>query len=118
MIWLTNTVRMITYSVIKDILDCRRGANRGVRAMQIRGGAALLSFRNSIDFILVAALAVTVFMLVRAQQSPNASGGALAAVGSPIGAVKQVEFKPPHEHWFPRASTHAGEVANVNHEGF
>ena len=79
----------------------------------------MLSFRNSIDFILVAALAVTVFMLVRAHQSPNASGvEALAAVESPVASVKSVEFKPPHEHWFPRASTYAAEVAHVNHEGF
>lgn len=78
----------------------------------------MLSFRNSIDFILVAALAVTVFMLVRAHQTPNASGSEALAAGSPIGAVKQVEFKPPHEHWFPRASTYAGELANANHEGF
>lgn len=79
----------------------------------------MTSFRNSMDLVLIAALAVAVFMLVRAHQTPNASGvEALAAVGSPISAVKQVEFKPPHEHWFPRASTYAGEVANVNHEGF
>jgi hypothetical protein len=79
----------------------------------------VLSFRNSIDFILVAALAVTVFMLVRAHQAPNASGvEALAAVGAPIADVKSVGFKPPHEHWFPRASTYAAEVVHVNHEGF
>jgi hypothetical protein len=75
----------------------------------------MMSFRNSMDFILVAALAVTIFMLVRAHQTPNASGvEALAAVGG----VKQVEFKPPHEHWFPRASTYAAELLHVNHEGF
>jgi hypothetical protein len=79
----------------------------------------MMSFRNSVDFILVAALAVTVFMLVRAHQTPNASGvEALAAVGSPIADVKSVGFKPPHEHWFPRASTYAAEVVHVNHEGF
>ena len=79
----------------------------------------MLSFRNSVDFILVAALAVTVFMLVRAHQTPNASSiEALAAVGSPIADVKSVGFKPPHEHWFPRASTYAAEVVHVNHEGF
>ena len=49
----------------------------------------MLSFRNSLDFVLVAALAVTIFMLVRAHQTPNASGvEALAAVGSPVGDVK------------------------------
>jgi hypothetical protein len=79
----------------------------------------MMSFRNSMDFILVAALAVTIFMLVRAHQTPNASGvEALAAAESPVGAVKQVEFKPPHEHWFPRASTYAAELLHVNHEGF
>jgi hypothetical protein len=79
----------------------------------------MMSFRNSVDFILVAALAVTVFMLVRAHQTQNASGvEALAAVGSPIADVKSVGFKPPHEHWFPRASTYAAEVVHVNHEGF
>jgi hypothetical protein len=79
----------------------------------------MMSIRNSIDFILVAALAVAVFMLVRAQQTPNASGvEALAAVGSPIADVKSVGFKPPHEHWFPRASTYAAELVHVNHEGF
>ncbi len=79
----------------------------------------MLSFRNSLDFVLVAALAVTIFMLMRAHQTPNASGvEALAAVGSPVGDVKQVGFKPPHEHWFPRASTYAAEVLHVNHEGF
>ena len=79
----------------------------------------MLSFRNSMDFVLIAALAVTVFMLVRAHQTPNASGvEALATVGSPIGDVKPVGFKPPHEHWFPRASTYAAEVLHVNHEGF
>jgi hypothetical protein len=79
----------------------------------------MMSFRNSVDFILVAALAVTIFMLARAQQTPNATGQvALAAVGSPIGDIKRAEFKQPHEHWFPRASTYAHEVAHVNHEGF
>jgi hypothetical protein len=79
----------------------------------------MLSFRNSVDFILIAALAVAIFMLVRAHQTPNASGvEALAAVGAPIADVKRVGFKPPHEHWFPRASTYAAEVAHVNHEGF
>jgi len=79
----------------------------------------MTSFRNSMDFVLIAALAVAVFMLVRAHQTPNASGvEALAAVGSPISAVKQVEFKPPHEHWFPRALTYPRGVPNGNHEGF
>ena len=79
----------------------------------------MLSFRNSMDFILVAALAVAVFLLVRAHQTSNATGEeAIAAVGPPIGDVKRVGFKPPHEHWFPRASTYAAEVAHVNHEGF
>jgi archaellin len=79
----------------------------------------MLTFRNAIDFVLVAALAVTVVLLVRAHQTSNATGEeALAAVGSPIGDVKRVGFKPPHEHWFPRASTYLGEVAHVNHEGF
>jgi hypothetical protein len=79
----------------------------------------MMSFRNSMDVILVAALAVTIFMLVRAHQTSNVTGEvALAAVGSPIGDVKRVGFKPPHEHWFPRAWTYADEVAHVNHEGF
>jgi hypothetical protein len=79
----------------------------------------MLSFRNSMDFVLVAALAVAIFMLVRAHQTPNASGvEALAAVESPVANVKSVGFKPPHEHWFPRASTYAAEVLHVNHEGF
>ena len=79
----------------------------------------MMSIRNSIDFILVAALAVAIFMLVRAHETPNAGGvEALAAVGSPIAGVKNVEFKPPHEHWFPRASTYAAEIVHVNHEGF
>ena len=79
----------------------------------------MLSFRNSMDFILIAALAVTVFMLVRAHQTPNASGvEALAAAESPVANIKSVEFKPPHEHWFPRASTYAAELLHVNHEGF
>jgi hypothetical protein len=79
----------------------------------------MMSFRNSMDFVLVAALAVAIFMLVRAHQTPNASGvEALAAVGSPSGDIKPVAFKAPHEHWFPRASTYAHEVAHVNHEGF
>lgn len=79
----------------------------------------MMSTRNSIDFILIAALAVAIFMLVRARETPNASGvEALAAVGSPVAGVKTVGFKPPHEHWFPRASTYAAEVVHVNHEGF
>jgi hypothetical protein len=79
----------------------------------------MMSFRNSMDFILVAALAVTIVMLVRAHQIPNAGGvQALAAVGSPTGDIKRVGFRPPHEHWFPGASTYAHEVAHVNHEGF
>jgi len=80
----------------------------------------MLSFRNSVDFILVAALAVTIVMLVRAHQTPNASGVvALAAIGGPpVGDVKPVGFKPPHERWFPRASTPAAEALHVNHEGF
>jgi hypothetical protein len=79
----------------------------------------MLSFRNSVDFILVAALAVTIFMLVRAHQTSNASGvEALAAVESPVADVKRVGFKTVPEHWFPRASTYADEVAHVNHEGF
>jgi hypothetical protein len=79
----------------------------------------MMSFRNSMDFILVAALAVAIVMLVRAHQTSNASGvEALAAVGSPIGEIKPAAFKPPHEHWFPRASTYASEIVHVNHEGF
>ena len=79
----------------------------------------MLSFRNSVDFILVAALAVTIFMLVRAHQTSNASGvEALAAVGAPVSDVKRVGFKPTPEYWFPRASTYASELVHVNHEGF
>lgn len=79
----------------------------------------MLSFRNSMDVILVTALAVTIVMLVRAHQTPNATGEeALAAVGSPIADIKHAAFKPPHEHWFPRASTYASELVHVNHEGF
>ncbi len=77
-----------------------------------------MSFRNSVDLILIAALAVTVFMLVRAHQTPNASSVEALAVGSAIADVKSVGFKPPHEHWFPHASTYAAEVVHVNHEGF
>jgi len=87
--------------------------------MPIEGGPVVLSLRNSIDFILVAALAVTIFMLVRAHQTPNASGvEALAAVGSPVADVKRVGFKPMPEYWFPRPSTYASEVVHMNHEGF
>ena len=79
----------------------------------------MVSLRNSMDVILIAALAITIFVLVRAHQTSNATGEeALAAVGSPVGDVKQAGFKAPHEHWFPRASTYADEVAHVNHEGF
>ena len=80
----------------------------------------MLSFRNSVDFFLVAALAVTIVMLVRAHQTTSASGvAAFAAIGAPpVGDIKPVGFKPPDEHWFPRASTPAAETLHVNHEGF
>ena len=77
----------------------------------------MLSFRNSMGFIAVAALAVAIGMLMHAQQGSNGSAQvALAVVGSPIGDLKRIAVKTP-EHWFPRASTYAAEVANTNHEG-
>jgi hypothetical protein len=79
----------------------------------------MLSFRHSMDLIAVAGLAVAIGILVHAYQTTNACAhNALAAVGSPIGDLNRVAVKEPPEHWFPRASTYADEVANTNHEGF
>jgi hypothetical protein len=77
----------------------------------------MLSFRNSMGFIAVAALAVAIGMLMHSQQDSNRSAHvALAVVGSPVGDLKRIVVKAP-EHWFPRASTYASEMANTNHEG-
>ena len=79
----------------------------------------MLSFRNSMSFIAAAALALAIGMLMHAHYTSNASPHyALAAGGSPIGNLNGVAVKAPPEYWFPRASTHAAEVANANHEGF
>ena len=79
----------------------------------------MLSFRHSMDLIVVTALAFTIGMLVHAYQTSNVCAhNALAAVGSPIGDLNRSAVKAPPEHWFPRASTYADEVAQTNHEGF
>jgi hypothetical protein len=55
------------------------------------GPHAMLSFRNSIGFIAVAALAVAIGMLVHARQTSSANAdNALAAAGSPIGDLNRV----------------------------
>jgi hypothetical protein len=79
----------------------------------------MMSFRNSMGLIAVVALAVVIGMLVYASHTLNPRAeNALAAVESTVVNVERVAVKLPHEHWFPRASTYADEVAHVNHEGF
>jgi hypothetical protein len=79
----------------------------------------MMPFRNSMGFIAVVALAVVIGMLAYASHTLNPRADkAVAAVESTLVNLERVAVKPPHEHWFPRASTYADEVAHVNHEGF
>jgi hypothetical protein len=75
----------------------------------------MLSFRNSMTFIVAAALAVAIAVLMHAHQTSNASSHNALPAGDLVGVAGK---PPPEEHWFPRASTHAAEVAKTNHEGF
>ena len=76
--------------------------------MPTEEGHAMLSFRNSMGFIAVAALAVAIGMLVHAHDTSNAAAGRLWTLARPSAAHVSS----------PRASTYADEVANANHEGF
>ena len=69
----------------------------------------MLSFRNSMGFIAVAALVVAIGMLVHAHDTSNAAAGRLWTLARP--SVRRHVSSP-------RASTYADEVANINHEGF
>ena len=79
----------------------------------------MLSVRNTMGFIVAAALGVVVGMMVQAHQTSIPSAHySVTAVESAIAEVDRVAVKVVPEHWFPRASTYEDEVAKVNHEGF
>jgi hypothetical protein len=73
---------------------------------QLKETYAMLSFRN-VSLIAAAMLAAVIGILVQDHDTTNAAAGGLTLA------------RPSAMHVsFPRASTHADELAGANHEGF